>query len=301
MPHERPTKRAILLGRALPRLLFVSALTGAVLWLAAPGYAATPDGWTVISKGGDESIVSSVVLQNDDDLFFTATSSTMFEVEIVVIYASPAGGGTPDIKFGFGEDATARGAVQGSGVSTADAGASQNTLTNQAANVVNGTAAINRVIVYKGSHAGAGGVFRLLWAQNTSGLNATIVRAGSELRYRPVGDHTGAIAWADVAGAPNFAALYCDADPAESDPDCAAGGGGDLSDYYTIAEVDGIAALASDTCGGPSLPACDVALVEADHDSLNLVWWGVWALVGLMFILIAAPRWFAAFRVTHGG
>lgn len=42
------------------------------------------------------------------------------------------------------------------------------------------------------------------------------------------------------------------------------------------------------------------ALTETQSDALNLTWWGVWALVGLMFILIAAPRWFAAFRVTHG-
>lgn len=283
-----------IVGRALlvvALLLFVGVGTA---------HASTPDGYTVISKGGDESLASSVILQNDDDLFFTADSGVMYEIELVVIYASPAGAAVPDIKFGFGEDATARGALQGNGVSTADAGATQNTLTNQAANVVNGTAAVNRVIIFRGSHAGAGGVFRLLWAQNTSGINATVVRAGSELRYRPVGTNAGDVAWSTVTSPPNFTALYCDADGSEADTDCASGGGGDLSDYYTISEVDGIAALASDTCGGPSLPPCDVALVEADHESLNLVWWGVWALVGLMFILIVAPRWFAAFRVTHG-
>lgn len=43
-----------------------------------------------------------------------------------------------------------------------------------------------------------------------------------------------------------------------------------------------------------------VALSDSDRERLDLAWWGSWALVGLVFVLILAPRWFAAFRVTHG-
>ena len=33
---------------------------------------------------------------------------------------------------------------------------------------------------------GGGGTYRVLWAQNTSSANATIVRAGSILRYEQI-------------------------------------------------------------------------------------------------------------------
>lgn len=43
-----------------------------------------------------------------------------------------------------------------------------------------------------------------------------------------------------------------------------------------------------------------VALDQAGMDRLDLIWWGVWALVGATFVLILAPRWSSVFRVTHG-
>lgn len=41
-------------------------------------------------------------------------------------------------------------------------------------------------------------------------------------------------------------------------------------------------------------------LTTTEHQYLGASTWGVWAIVGLLFILIAAPRWFSAFRVTRG-
>jgi hypothetical protein len=113
---------------------------------------------------------------------------------------------------------------------------------------------------------------------------------GSETDSDCVSSGGGSSAWADITGKPAtfppdahnhddryyteaeadgrysalahlHTAVYCDADGTEADPDCGAGGA-DLSNYYNKTEVDGIASLASDTCGGPSLPACNVSNSE---------------------------------------
>jgi len=33
---------------------------------------------------------------------------------------------------------------------------------------------------------------------------------------------------------------------------------------------------------------------DADSDRLDLAWWGTWALVGLVLVLLFAPSWFRA-------
>jgi uncharacterized protein YaiE (UPF0345 family) len=123
-------------------------------------------------------------MQNVDELFFTTVSAKSYEIDFVVIYGSPAGAGTPDIKLDYGEDATARGWMNSWGFSTADAGTGATILTNQTATIAFGTAAADRMVKGFGAITGNGGTFRIRWAQNTSGVNATIVRAGSVLRYR---------------------------------------------------------------------------------------------------------------------
>jgi len=143
------------------------------------------DGWTMVIKAGDESVASSTTVQNDDDLFFTATSGAVYQVEMWLVYDNAAGG-APDLKLDLGEDATARGAFEGVGMSTADAAQAITALANQTATMTFGTATTKRMASLVGNHAGAGGTFRLRWAQNTSNGTATIVRAGSVLRYRRV-------------------------------------------------------------------------------------------------------------------
>lgn len=142
--------------------------------------------WYVVAKTADESVTSSTTLQNDDHLFFTATSGASFEFEFSLVYANAAGA-TPDMKVAAGEDATARGAWNRSGIGTSDTAlSSAGHLTDQTDAAGFGTSATKRMAGGVGRHQGAGGTFRILWAQNTSDGTATIVYTGSLLRYRRI-------------------------------------------------------------------------------------------------------------------
>ena len=139
----------------------------------------------VITKAADESVTSAAAFQDDNELLFTTTNGVTYMVEVMVLYASPAGGATPDIHFIFGEDATNRGYLIGLGYSTADA---QNNLFLDG-NTVSiggnfGTATTKRIVNIRGTYTGGGGTAKLRWAQNTINANATTVYAGSYLRYR---------------------------------------------------------------------------------------------------------------------
>jgi hypothetical protein len=159
-----------------------STQTLGVKWATAGGGG----GWdTTVTKAGDESIASSTVLQNDDELFFTTVSGAVYLIELFVIYGSPAGAGTPDLKIGVGEDATRRGILFGMGFSNTDGITNVGVWPDQTGTVW-GTAAADRVVYLFGQYIGNGGTFRLLWSQNTSGGNPTIVRAGSVLRYERI-------------------------------------------------------------------------------------------------------------------
>lgn len=145
------------------------------------------DGWVEVRKSADESVSASTVLQNDDHLSFVAAAGVAYYIEAQLIYASPVGAGTPDLKVAIGEDATARGVLHTVGsFSAADAAADATLLADKAATVVAGTAAAKRVLALAGSIVGNGGTFRVLWAQNTSNANPVTVYAGSRLRYRPL-------------------------------------------------------------------------------------------------------------------
>jgi hypothetical protein len=165
-----------------------SAQTLGVKWAAAGG-AGSP---TRVTKAADESVTSSTTIQNDDELFFTTTNGTVYLIEAIIIYASPAGGTNPDIKFAFGEGfATTdnnRGVLAALYFNTTDTAAQVLGNTNNgSANWSAGTAATaptDRAVYVHGWHVGAGGTFRFVWAQNTSNASATIVRAGSWLQYR---------------------------------------------------------------------------------------------------------------------
>lgn len=145
------------------------------------------DAWTTVTKTADESVTNSAVLQNDDELLFATVSGATYRVELSLIYGSPAGGATPDIKVASGEDGNTRGAWLMIGNSTSDTGQSTNNSHNQSSTIAFGTAAGNRGAWASGVYLAGGATFRILWAQNTAGLNATIVRAGSYLRYLKVG------------------------------------------------------------------------------------------------------------------
>lgn len=36
------------------------------------------------------------------------------------------------------------------------------------------------------------------------------------------------------------------------------------------------------------------------QERLDLIWYGSWALVGLMFVLLLATKWYSVFKVTRG-
>lgn len=139
--------------------------------------------WVEVVKAVDES-VTNTTLQGDDSITFSAASGKSYQIEVVVIYASPAGAGTPDIKMVFGEDTTARGVISGMGQTTTDVATLGTALQNGTSNFAFGTAATDRVIYFFGHYVGAGGTWRMQWAQQTSNANPVIVRAGSLLRYR---------------------------------------------------------------------------------------------------------------------
>jgi hypothetical protein len=153
------------------------------LALKEPG---SPVIWTTVIKGSDTSIASSTAVANDPALLFATVNGAVYEIELVIIHGSPLGGTTPDIKFDLGEDNAARGAYASRGVGTSDAISVQNALTDQTTAVAFGTTTSNRAVQVKGIHTAGGGTFRLRWAQNVSNVGATIVRAGSLLRFRRI-------------------------------------------------------------------------------------------------------------------
>lgn len=158
-----------------------SAQTLGVRW------ATLADVWTTVTKASDESVTSSTVLQDDNELFFSTVAGGVYEFEAILIYASPAGAGTPDCKVLFAEDATLRGQFGGHALTTADAASTGQSGTGTGSTAFGlGTAAANRGVKLTGVHTGGGGTLKVQWAQNTSSVNATIMRAGSILRYRRI-------------------------------------------------------------------------------------------------------------------
>ena len=143
--------------------------------------------WTTVRKTADESVTSSTTLQDDDELYFATSSGSVYSVEMVLLYASPVGGGTPDMKVSAGESG-GQAAVLSDGHLTASNTASGpgHLLYDLTLPIDLGTATTKRMSVWWGMHVGGGGTFKVQWAQSTSSGNATTVYAGSYLRYRQI-------------------------------------------------------------------------------------------------------------------
>jgi hypothetical protein len=138
-----------------------------------------------VRKTADESVNNSAVVQDDDQLQFQ-TQAGGAEVEILVLYSN-TGGATPDLKAELSEDATARGAVQWLGLTTADAAQTLATTDVGGVTATFGTAVATRVARGIAYHVGGGGLLKFRWAQNTAtGGQPTVVRTGSVLRYRAI-------------------------------------------------------------------------------------------------------------------
>ena len=142
-------------------------------------------GWTSIRRGSDVSYTSNTTLTVDSVLQFTATSGQPYEFEAVIVYASPAGGATPDLNVAFGEDTTVRGAHWNIGFNTSDSANLNGSVACVSNNgTTRGTAATDRACLMKGVYWGGGGTAAIYACQGTTSVNATIVRAASVLRYR---------------------------------------------------------------------------------------------------------------------
>ena len=150
---------------------------------------ATPSGFTQLKKTADTSRASTITPTIDPELQFVATNNGVYVFYFFPLYGSPAGAGGPDFRFTIGEDANStRGLWTGIFENASDIfGTIANTATNNTVANIAGTAVADRGAYIYGIHFSAGGTFGVSWAQGTSGVNATILRAGSVLLYNLIG------------------------------------------------------------------------------------------------------------------
>ena len=141
--------------------------------------------WTNVIKTANESVDTNTTPQDDNHLFFATEVGAVYQIEGLLIYSNAAGT-TPDLKTVWGEDTTIRGFIAAHGVSNTDSNFTGYAQTNQTATIILGTVVADRHATIVGHHVGNGGTFRLQWAQNVSNGTATILKAGSYLRYRRV-------------------------------------------------------------------------------------------------------------------
>lgn len=131
---------------------------------------------------------------DDPELQFDLVANALYWFESQMIYSSPLGGGTPDIKFlGAGPTGFTGQVCFPTYISTGDlfnSGIGQALITAGTAQF--GTATIPRVFYAFGwvsataSGSGLGGGFRVQWAQNVSNNSQSRRHAGTKLRYRRI-------------------------------------------------------------------------------------------------------------------
>src|SRR5215831_12189627 len=156
---------------------FARALQAGGLAQSLPGAAATI--LTNIPKLTQTS-KSDATLAADPDLKVQTVNAGVYEIEIFLVYSSAVN--TTDFKVCYGEDTTNRGLVWGFCLNPSDAafsgaaGADSTSVFNagtQGGNVARGA-------YFRAIYTGGGGIFRVLWAQNTlDAANPTYVLPGS--------------------------------------------------------------------------------------------------------------------------
>jgi hypothetical protein len=147
----------------------------------------------IIITVADQDVPSNTTVADDNGLRFDMVAGKLYIWDTYLIYSSPVGAGTPDIKIGVaGPAALTYGyEVHGEGsVTTGDVAASIVNRFSGAGQVdTSGTAVTPRSEHWAGwAYSTGGGVgasgFRIQWAQNTSNANPTRRLAGSVMRYR---------------------------------------------------------------------------------------------------------------------
>lgn len=141
-----------------------------------------------ITKAVDESVASSISIQNDDELLFTPAVGGVYRFEIAIGVHAAGGVG---IQWDMGLDTTVRGAVERVAVSGTTA---VSAAAGVAFNVVNSTTGLTGfndfAVLLWGFFTGVAALplvdFHFRWAQGSSNVTPTIVKAGSTLKYRRI-------------------------------------------------------------------------------------------------------------------
>jgi hypothetical protein len=177
-------------GDAVTYILTAAGLIAAITDRLA---AYEPKFWdATVVAASDQDVASNTTVADDAELKFDLVAAATYYFELYLVYNSPVGTTTPDMKFAFAGPATLTGTYTNTlSLTTADAAQNPTTVTALTTTSTVGTAATARVVKIEGwvnSTGGGSGAsgFRFQWAQNTSGANATRRLAGSLLRYRKV-------------------------------------------------------------------------------------------------------------------
>jgi hypothetical protein len=140
--------------------------------------------WTMVKKSADQAITSNNTLANDNTLTFAMAASTNYAIRITAYFDT---GAAEDFKYALtGPAAPTYVRVRRKHVvpgATADVNGMDTAATASTAVTGAGTNGgfLDMDITWQnGANAGT---FALQWAQNSSGANATTVRAGSYVEY----------------------------------------------------------------------------------------------------------------------
>jgi hypothetical protein len=179
------TTGGLLIGNSAGVMAILAAgSNGQILKQAAgkPSWANLNEGPVYVRKAADETVNSSTSLQDDNHLTTAALdASSTYAFEAMIVSNS---GTTPDIKYQW---------IEADG--TFDFFYDDTASDTSSAFVNEGSGADARlgigsdVVASFTGHittAGAGGAFKLQWAQNTSNAGATIVRAGSWIKTQKI-------------------------------------------------------------------------------------------------------------------
>jgi hypothetical protein len=181
-----PEQRFAFQGAVSPGGTF-PAIAGVPLDEPSPGDAGTLASvdWTIVTKSLDEPVTSSSTIQDDDQLKFKVAAGVLYEFDLSLVYMCSSA--TPDIKTDWGVDAGAvTGQVTGIGPDVVNTFGVQGS-NDFATPIVFGTTGANtpRLARVLGvCLPDTSTTFKFQWAQNTSNIASTIVKAGSRLRYR---------------------------------------------------------------------------------------------------------------------
>jgi hypothetical protein len=135
--------------------------------------------WTTVIKLADEAIVSDTTFSDDGEIEFPVLENTKYAFRIVAFYETPA---AADFKWSLGGPAAPtlvryRARQVEFGVARTDV---EQTAFGISSAMATGAATAGMVDIQGIVHVGASaGSIRLRWAQNTSDVGQTIVRAGS--------------------------------------------------------------------------------------------------------------------------